>query len=57
MIDDYMLNKILNKSKEIISTEKFDDIKILIDTNDKLPDWCIPEDEKKVIEPFFIDEK
>ena len=35
-----MLNKVLDKIKEIIGTEKFDDTKILIDTDDKLPN-CI----------------
>ena len=38
MVDDYMLNKVLEKIKEIISIEKFDDTKILIHRNDKLPD-------------------
>ena len=30
MIDDYVLDKVLNKIKEIIVDEKFDDTKILI---------------------------
>ena len=38
MVDDYMLNKALDKIKKIIAIEKFDDTKILIDTDDKLPD-------------------
>ena len=38
MVDDYMLEKVLDKIKEIIGIEKFDDAKILIDTEDKLPD-------------------
>ena len=38
MFDDYMLDKVLEKIKEIISIEQFDDTKILIDTDDKLPD-------------------
>ena len=33
-----MLHKVLNKNKEIIGLEKFDDTKILIDMDDKLPD-------------------
>ena len=33
-----MLNKVLNKTKEIINIQKFDDNKIFIDTDDKLPD-------------------
>ena len=38
MIHDYVLHKVLDGIKEIISTEKLDDTKLLIDTNDKLPD-------------------
>ena len=38
MVDDYMLDKVLNKIKNITDIEKFDDTKILIDTDDKLPD-------------------
>ena len=38
MVDDYMLGKVLNKIKEILGIEKFDDTKILIDTDDKLSD-------------------
>ena len=30
MIDDYVLDKVLNKIKEIIGNERFDDTKILI---------------------------
>ena len=37
-VNDYMLHKVLNKNKEIIGLEKFDDTKILIDMDDKLPD-------------------
>ena len=37
MVDDYMLEKVLDKIKEIIGIEKFD-TKILIDIEDKLPD-------------------
>ena len=33
-----MLNKSLGKIKEIINIEKFDESKVLIDTDDKLPD-------------------
>ena len=32
-----MLDKILDNIKEIIAIEKFDDAKILINTDDKLP--------------------
>ena len=36
MNDDYVLDKVLDKIKEIIGTEWFD-TKILIETGDKLP--------------------
>ena len=39
MVNDYMLNKVLDKIKETIDIVKFDDTKILIDTDDKLPDY------------------
>ena len=38
MVDDYILHKVLDKLKEIIEIKKLDDTKILIDTDDKLPD-------------------
>ena len=34
-----ILNKVLDKITEIIGIEKCDDAKILIDTDDKLPDY------------------
>ena len=37
MNDDYMLDNILDKIKAMINIEKFDDTKILNDTNDELP--------------------
>ena len=36
MVDNYMLNKVLNKIKKIISIEDFYNTKILIYTDDKL---------------------
>ena len=39
MIIDYMLDKALEKIKETIVILKFDDAKIVIDTDDKLPDY------------------
>ena len=36
MIDDYVLDKVLEKIEEIIGNEKFGDSKKLIDTDDKL---------------------
>ena len=38
MIDYYLLDKVLDETKDIIGIEKFDDTKILIDTDDELPD-------------------
>ena len=38
MIHDYVLDKVLDKIKEIIGIEKIDNTEILIDTDDKLPD-------------------
>ena len=38
MVDDYMRIKVLDKKEEIIDIEQLDYTKILIDTNDKLPD-------------------
>ena len=38
MIDDYVLDKVLEKIEEIIGNEKFGDGKKLIDTDDKLLD-------------------
>ena len=35
MVDDYMLDKVLDKIKEVIGIERFDDAKVLIDTDDK----------------------
>ena len=37
-IDDYVLNKVLNKIKEIIGIEKSDETKVLVSTDDKLSD-------------------
>ena len=39
MVHDYMLNKALDKVKGIISTGNFDNAKILIDADDKLPSY------------------
>ena len=38
MVDHYTLDKLLDKIKKIIGTEKFDNTKILIETDDKFPD-------------------
>ena len=36
MIDDYMVDKVLDKIKEIVGIEKIDDTKILINTEDNV---------------------
>ena len=38
IVDGCMLDKVLDKFKEIIDIEEFNDTQILIDTNDRLPD-------------------
>ena len=38
MVDDYVLDKVLDKIKKVIGIEHFDNNKILIDTDDKLID-------------------
>ena len=38
MVEGCMLGKVQDKIKEIIGIEKFDNTKILIGTDDKLPD-------------------
>ena len=39
MVNDYMPDKVLEKINEATGIVKIDDTKILIDTNDKLPDY------------------
>ena len=38
MVHDYIRDKLLERIKEIIGIETFDDSKLLIDTYDKYPD-------------------
>ena len=63
MGDDYMLYKVLDKIKEILVIEKFDNTKILIDADDKLPNditlrnvliliTCIIKDDNKYIRNY-----
>lgn len=44
MVNDCLLYKVLYKIKETIGIEKFDDSKILIDKDDKLPDYITLKD-------------
>ena len=39
MVNDYMLDKIVEKTKETIAIVKFDDTEILNDADDTLPDY------------------
>ena len=67
MIDGYMLNKVLGNPKEIIGIKRFDDSKILIDTDEKLPDdislknvvilmTCVIKDDSKFYPQTFFEE-
>ena len=38
-VNDYILDKVLDKIKETNSIVKFDGTKLFIDTDDKLPDY------------------
>ena len=62
-----MLDKVLDKIKETIDIWKFDDTKILTDTNDKLPDYitlknvrilitCIINGDCKIYLQIFLEE-
>ena len=67
MLNDYVLDRVLDKIKEIIGIVKFGDTKILIDTDDKLPDSttlqnvviliiCIIKDDGKFYPQLFLEE-
>ena len=55
MVDDYMLNKVLQKMKEVIGIEQFDN---LIDTIDKLADdilmTCVIKDNSRFYKQLFL---
>ena len=64
MINDYMLDKVLDKIKETKGIVKFDDTKILIHTDDKLSDYitlenvvilitCVIKDDVKFYSQLF----
>lgn len=44
MTEKFLLDKVLDKTKEVMCIEKLDDIKILIDTGDKFPDGITLKD-------------
>ena len=67
MVDNYMLDKVFDRIKEIIGIEEFDNSKILVDTDDKLPDivtlknvvillMCIIKDDGKFYPQLFLEE-
>ena len=68
MTDDYILDNVLDKIKEIIRIEKFDDTGIFTATNDKLLDdvtfknvvvlakYVIKDDDKFYSQILFLDE-
>ena len=67
MVNDYMLDKVLNKIKETTDIVKFDDTKILVDTDDKLTDYialknvlilitCIIKDDGQFYPQIFFEE-
>ena len=67
MVNDYILDKVLDKIKETIDISKFDDAKILTDTDDKLPDYitlknvgilitCIINGDCKIYLQIFLEE-
>ena len=67
MVDDYMLDKVLDKVKEIIGIAQFDYTKILIDMDNKLPDditlknvvilmTCVIQDGGKLYPQMFLEE-
>ena len=67
MVDDYMLHEALDKIKNIIGIEKFDDANILMDTDDKFLDditlknavismTCVIEDNGKFYLKIFLEE-
>ena len=67
MFDDFMLAKVSNEIKIIVNNENFDDTKILIETDDKLPGdltlktvliliTCFIKDDDKFNPKIFLEE-
>ena len=67
MVSDYILDKSLDKIWETIRIGKFDDTKILIDADDKFPEYitlknvailmtCIVKDDGKLYSQIFLEE-
>ena len=66
MVNDYMLDKVLDKIKKIINIINFNNTKILIDTDDKLQGYialknvvilitCIIKDDDKFYPQIFLE--
>ena len=67
MVDNHILDKVSDKIKMIVAIEKFDDTKIFIETDDKLPDnvtlknvakliTCVIKDNDKFYPQIFLEE-
>ena len=67
MVDNHILDKVSDKIKMIVGIEKFDDTKIFIETDDKLPDnvtlknvvkliTCVIKDNDKFYPQIFLEE-
>ena len=66
VVVNYMLDKLIDKIKEIIGIDQFDNTKILIDTDDKLPDGitfknvvilmtCVIEEDSQFYPKIFLE--
>lgn len=55
MVDEYMLDKLQDKIKETLCIKIFDDAKILIEIDDKLPDELTLKSDMILIMWFFKD--
>ena len=67
MVSEYIPGKALDKIKETVCIERFDDIKILIDTDDKFPEYitfknvvilmaCVVKHDGKLHSQMFLEE-
>ena len=67
MVNDYILDKVLDKIKETIDNVKFDDTKILIDRDEKFQDYinlknivilitCIIKNDSKFYPQIILEE-
>lgn len=55
MVDDYRLDKVLYIIKEMIVIKKFDNTKMLVDTDDRLP-MVKTKDDGKFYSQLFLEE-